>query len=60
MTFTVKFDCDNAAFEGDPIPECQRILRRIAERLASDGIPTHYKTIYDANGNDVGRYALKG
>ncbi len=58
-TFTLKFDCDNAAFEGDPTPEIVRILRLTAQRIEMKGAPTHFQTILDINGNDVGRYALK-
>ena len=64
-TFTVKIDCDNSAFdfenEGEPY-ELARILREIAnkiERQNPDSLSA-FATIHDANGNDVGRYALKG
>ena len=59
MTFIVKFDTDNAAFENDPSIEAARILRMIADRIETQGCPEFYQTIHDINGNDVGRYALK-
>ena len=58
-TFTVKFDCDNAVFEGDPTTEIARILRRVADRVESGDGLRFWETILDANGNDVGRFALK-
>lgn len=58
MTFTLKFDMDNAAFEGGDF-EVVRILRAIADRVEREGVPSHYQTVRDANGNDVGRYAAK-
>lgn len=61
MTFRMTFDMDNAAFEDDAAPfEVARILRQTADRIEREGVPTHYQTIRDANGNDVGRYAAKG
>jgi hypothetical protein len=46
----------NAAFEGDPAPECARILRAIADALedGSTGGP-----IRDVNGNRVGTFTIK-
>lgn len=42
-------------------PELARILRQIARTLHLDrAAPLLYRTIRDVNGNDVGRYALKG
>lgn len=58
--FTVKIDCDNAAFEDrDSATEVATILRRLADRIYRDGFSGFYETILDSNGNDVGRYALK-
>lgn len=59
MTFTVKFDTDNAAFEDDPSYEIARILRGIAARVESGEDCSHYLTILDINGNSVGRFAHK-
>lgn len=39
--------------------ELARILRDTANRLERDGISGFFETLYDANGNDVGRFALK-
>jgi len=58
-TFTVKIDTDNDAFVDDPTPELVRILQVIAETLASGRPYDMFQTIFDANGNDVGRFALK-
>jgi len=64
MTFTLKVDCDNAAFEDDPAPELARILREVADGIESGeprfaGWQGWFQTIHDVNGNDVGRFALK-
>lgn len=65
---TVKFDTDNAAFDdGDDTDapelarsnygaECARILRQIAQQLESDGPEGRWITLFDINGNDVGRW----
>jgi hypothetical protein len=69
-TFHLNIDTDNAAFAGpfegdeDPGPELVRILRKIATGIETDaewcrGWDGWYQTILDANGNDVGRFALK-
>lgn len=59
-TFTVKFDTDNSAFECDRDYEIALVLRRIADRIEANGMPTfHSQTVRDTNGNDIGRYALK-
>jgi len=49
----------NAAFADDPAPELARILRAIADRVESGEDLSHYLTVFDVNGNDVGRFALK-
>lgn len=58
-TFTVKFSCDNAAFDEGREAEISRILHVIASRIESHGLSGYYETIRDANGNDIGRYAIK-
>ncbi len=58
-TFTVKFDTDNDAFAGDPTPEIARILRKMADHVESGAEIEFFQTIYDHNGNDIGRFALK-
>ena len=61
MKFNLYMHTDNAAFEDDNPGEIVRILRAVADRIEAAGeAPTHYLTIFDVNGNDVGRYALKG
>lgn len=55
--FTLKLDLDNDAFYPDPVPEVARILRQTAESV-EDGVTYKSQTLYDVNGNDVGRYLL--
>lgn len=70
--FTLTIDTGGAAF-GEPTaeeirtgtyheaaPEIARILRAVADRIEERGAPWAFATILDVNGNDVGRYALKG
>ncbi len=62
-TFILKIDCDNAAFSNskqDCDFELGRILREIAEKIESGQDYSHFRTVQDYNGNEVGRYALKG
>lgn len=60
MTFVVRIDTDNAAFEDDPRPELARILRVIADKVEQSGNEIGwFQTVRDINGNDVGRFALK-
>ena len=66
-TFIVKINCGNAAFADEAgnvipdtaAPELARILRHIADRVEASTDFDWFKSIYDVNGNDVGRYALK-
>ena len=61
-TFTVKFDCDNAAFTdngGDDVGEIVRIMRDLANKIEVEGVADYWQTIRDSNGNDVGRWRLK-
>lgn len=54
-TFILKFDLGNAAFDDDPTCEIVRILREWADKIeAGEPIDT-YRTVYDINGNDIGR-----
>lgn len=55
-TFTVTIGTDNAAFE-DMSAEIARILRTIAKRVSNGD---DNGTIFDANGNSVGRFELHG
>ena len=55
MTFTVRIDCDNSAFEGDQLTqEIARILRGIVNQVATYPVGQS-QTLRDVNGNDVGR-----
>lgn len=67
--FVLRVTCEGAAFmeigENDeetyaPARPLAEILRTIADRLESrPGYGETYETIFDANGNDCGRVALK-
>jgi hypothetical protein len=60
MTFTLKIDTDNDAFHPDYAltAELARILHEIADQCA-EGVYPYFKTVFDRNGNDVGRFAFK-
>lgn len=62
MRFTLVLHLDNDAFQR-PSPKAEaevaRILRETATRLLAGEDFTHYRTLFDANGNDVGRAAFK-
>jgi hypothetical protein len=58
--FNLYVNTDNAPFQDDMLDaELARILRNVADRIEATGTPGHYLTIFDANGNDVGRFAHK-
>ena len=60
MKFTMTIDCDNAAFE-EPFlaEELDSILASVAIKIINmDWHPGHSKTIFDSNGNDVGRWRI--
>lgn len=59
MTFRLFIRTNNEAFEPFPEIELARLLRKIAAYIEEGGVPSHYQTIFDVNGNDVGRYAHK-
>jgi hypothetical protein len=59
MTFTINMTCDNDAFADMPELEVARILRSIATKLEFNKPSGFYETIFDDNGNDVGRWRLK-
>lgn len=52
--FKLEFATDNAAFDGDPWPEIDRILRDVSERASfgQSGGP-----IRDVNGNRIGEWS---
>lgn len=65
--FMVNISCNNAVFSntGDAnyqsaAPELARILRVIADQIENGAPYDFFQTIRDVNGNDVGRYAIKG
>lgn len=58
MGFSLAIHTDNAAFEDGAAGEVARILRELAAKLDNyDGYEL-YQTVFDANGNDVGRWRL--
>ena len=60
MTFILKIDTDNAAFQnGNQAHETARILKEVVRRLRAGEDFSHYLTLFDVNGNDVGRAAFK-
>jgi hypothetical protein len=55
MEFSLNIDCDNAAFDGDPVDEIARIFGVVKSKQRSgryDG------SLLDINGNTVGDYEL--
>lgn len=53
-SFKLEINCDNAAFDDDPLVELMRIMEDVAERL-DDGQDNG--TCRDTNGNEVGSWA---
>lgn len=60
MTFTVKINYDNAAFEPDPSNEIIRLLRVVIERVAEGGPLYATGRLIDINGNGVGWVRVVG
>lgn len=55
----IRVHTDNDAFSNGNLPdECERILRSSIGHLDFDGAD-QWQTIFDSNGNDVGRWRLK-
>jgi hypothetical protein len=55
MKVTIKIDCGNAAFEGDPGLEIARILEDLAHKIGLGGVaPGGKLPLRDINGNTVG------
>jgi len=52
MKFVLEIECDNAAFDEDPVPEVIRILAETVGKLADGGRSV---VLVDSNGNSVGR-----
>lgn len=57
-TFTLTIDLENDAFSPDAEPEVARILRVVADKLEQNPGYPMYQTVFDVNGNDVGRFRL--
>ena len=57
MRFTMTVDCDNAAFEADG-NELARILHKLADSIAYNGLEEAKDSLRDINGNKVGRWEL--
>jgi hypothetical protein len=57
-TFTLTINLENDAFSPEPEPEVARILRVIADKLEENPGYPMYQTVFDVNGNDVGRFRL--
>lgn len=56
-SFKLRFECDNAAFEENNLPnEVARILRRVAEQIENGHT---IGSCIDYNGNRVGGFELK-
>jgi len=54
MDYTIKINCDNAAFVDDGAGyEVARILRKLADECEDVGHP-QFTGLYDINGNKVG------
>jgi hypothetical protein len=60
--FSVKIYTNSDAFKDELHSrlEVARILRRISKRLMDGEDVSHFQTILDINGNDVGRFKLDG
>jgi hypothetical protein len=56
--FVLYIDCDNDAFKPDPMPAICTILRQTVARIQRGDDASGFRTLHDANGNDVGRFKL--
>lgn len=63
MKFRLVVDMSNAAFGATPLDaadEIARILRRCAKEIENtQEVPEAYASLFDINGNYVGRYAQR-
>jgi len=61
-TLKINIDIGNEAFQdGKRNPELAHILRKLAYKIElGDLADCLYKTLFDRNGNDVGRAGIKG
>jgi len=53
--FTLRFDCNHAAFADEPSTEAAYILEQVADRLKQG---QKHGIIHDRNGNTIGRFCL--
>lgn len=59
-TFRLTIRTDNAAFDEEyQAQETARILRDVADKLDAGENFEMFRTLFDINGNDVGRAAFK-
>ena len=58
MKFVLNLNCVNDVFQPDPRLEISRILRDVADQLDNGETADYFRTIFDANGNDVGRFKI--
>jgi hypothetical protein len=58
--FRLNINCEGSAFEGESFSaEIVALLRVVAQRIEDGDSFDMYRTIFDSNGNDCGRFALK-
>ena len=67
MKIRITIDCSNAAFNDEPMPEIERILRTVTRKLASQlgrdsgcicTTPESADKLLDSNGNTVGSLVI--
>lgn len=59
MEFTVRLNCNNAAFGDNPTFEIARILKKITNSLEwFETMPDSKQRVQDSNGNTVGYYVI--
>lgn len=59
MFLTIHVDCDDAAFEDDPVAEIARVLDQVVATLRSQGTETGSTAkLLDTNGKTVGDFVL--
>ena len=61
MQLTIRIECDNAAFEDDPIGEIERVLKQLVFRLGDDRYVTDRGSsgkLFDSDGYPVGDFVL--
>jgi len=61
MEFTLRMDCDNAAFDGNMEDEIIRILESLQTDIRDTCLTGYdkYQNLRDINGNIVGAWRLK-